>query len=144
MRPNEPQARDRNPFGGENEQTERGGGEFWPAQGGGDEGQAILGRVSDLRKIKTKFGPADVATFSPCVVRKRNGDKELFGEVQVLLSTYLQSRIRAHDIGKVLAVVYDGKEKQPGGADAHVFRVFDSQPAKLDQELRAFDSDLPF
>lgn len=102
-------------------------------------GQQVIGKV--VRYFQTSNGPA--VELAPVMIRNRNdGQGERFGSLALGLSTDLQRKVSASDLGKVLAVAHTGLRPSTKGSPTKLFQVFELDAADL-AELRAGTLVLP-
>lgn len=129
--------------------TEREVNEVWPGKEG-EVGSAILGKLDSVEMIATKLsknGERDTPlfTFSPVIMRHKDGEMEVFRALAVIGSASLRLRIKAADAGRFFALKYDGREKTDRG-DMHVFTVVEKTRTQFADMLAKTDAgdDLPF
>lgn len=116
-------------------------------------GEAIIGKLVRVTDIVTKVSrageKAPLAEFGPVVIRDADGHKTAARSCAVMLSASLRLRIsRERDLGRVFALVYEGKEDSAKG-QMHVYNVVEQSNEKLVAALRAAgweagEDDLPF
>lgn len=114
-------------------------------------GDAIMGRLDSISQISTKLskGAKDtpLLTFSPAIVRAKDGTLETFQSLAIIGSASIRLRILGGDVGKFFAVRFDGDEKQSSGNSMHVYTVVEKTRAQFGEIMEkagASPDDLPF